>query len=141
MGTQTTAKETPVCLFRCTLPECGAPDTLGGGEKQVTAMDRPSPGLWKLVSLRKRPLHGVGEGKEERLLSEERGGGALGETVCLCGALRGRQALIGATGQFQEKIQQLMTRRGAHGLGQKPELETETMFSYVSFCAAVGPVS
>lgn len=50
MDTQTTAKETPVCLFRCTLPECGAPDTLGGGEKQVTVMDRPSPGLWKLVS-------------------------------------------------------------------------------------------
>lgn len=81
----------------------------------------------------------VEEGKEERLLSEERGGAALGETVCLCGALRGRQALMGAPGQLQEKIQQLMIRHGAHGSGQKPELETETMFSYVSFCTAVGP--
>lgn len=48
---------------------------------------------------------------------------------------------MGSTGQFQEKIQQLMTRRGAHGWGQKSELETETVFSYVSFCTAVGPVS
>lgn len=50
MGTQTTAKEAPVCLFRCTLPEFGAPDMLGGGEKQATVMDTPSPGLWKLVN-------------------------------------------------------------------------------------------
>lgn len=48
---------------------------------------------------------------------------------------------MGSTGQFQEKIQQLMTRRGAHGSGQKSEHETETVFRYVSFCIAVGPVS
>lgn len=49
MGAQTTAKEPLVCFFGCTLPEFGAPVTLGGGEKQAAVMDTPSPGPWKLV--------------------------------------------------------------------------------------------
>lgn len=37
----------------------------------------------------------------------------------LCGALKGRQVLVGTTGHLQEKVQQLMVMCGAHGSGQK----------------------
>lgn len=72
-GTQTTAKEAPVCLFRRTLPEFGAPAMLGGSEKQATVMDTSSPGLWKLVSQgpeEETSAWGWG-GEGGRLLSEE----------------------------------------------------------------------
>lgn len=88
-------------------------------------MDTPSPAVRKLVSQgpEEETSSGVG-GRERRrgyLVRKELGGPGMDY---LCGALKGRQALVGSTGRFQETVQQLMTMYGAHGSGQKPELET-----------------